>query len=221
MSRTLRSLTACLAVGALGLLAAGCGASHSASATNATSAPRTRPMPLNGRFVGSGKFPGFAGILIPAVIHDPKVWERDLGMTPPQLQTAASQLRRLGFRAATRQTLYGERRSSAEIVSVVEQFRSTRAARKQLDEQGARLPGSTVRPGVAHHPFSVPGIPGAIGFQTHGPSTRSQSVAFSAGPFYYAVGVLAPRGAGRAPSRAQLLGACKSLYLRVRHAFTS
>jgi hypothetical protein len=121
----------------------------------------------------------------------------------------AARLRRLGFVAAVREPLVGVNGSQGGGLSIVEQFRSPAAAQQQL---AAEIKLSTA-PGIHATLFTVPGIPGARGFELSGPAGAGSNVEFTKGSYYYLVGAAQPPNGPSA--RASVIAAAQHLYARV------
>lgn len=206
-----------LAAVAFATLLAGCGAGAAPGHAAQAGSPASR-IPLTERLIDPSFLPGLHGILMPTAIRSPAAWEEDLGVVGPPAQHAAETLKRLGFLAAARQTLFAERRSSVEVISIVERFRSRSGARGQLARAGSQPRGPGALLGLPVRRFQVPAIPGSRAAATAGPSTTSQSIAFASGPFYYQVVLLTPRDDRHGPSRHELIAACAKLWGQVRNA---
>lgn len=116
-------------------------------------------------------------------------------------------LRRNGFRAGAREDLNN---GGTAGLSLVEQFRSPSAAHAALifEMSGFKATQKTSSP---YTPFSVSGIPGAVGFTLGPPGRSGISIAFSDRSYYYLVG---EAGGGR-PTIASLTAAAQHLYQRV------
>ncbi len=111
-----------------------------------------------------------------------------------------------GFRAGATEELTGPGTSG---LSVVEQFRSTAAARAALDFYLSRLkaPGSSAGADVS---CNVSRIPGAVAFSLGG-AGGGINIAFARGDFYYLIG----QGGGGAAAISGLDVAARHLYDRV------
>jgi hypothetical protein len=126
---------------------------------------------------------------------------------PPALRAPeAARLKASGFVAGISEQL-APTQGGGEAISVVEQFRSAKAAKGEVAAQlgQARGRGETA--------FPVTGIPGARGWGV-GTPTPDANIAFAVGPYYYLVG-FGSSGVG-APTHAQLTIAAQRLYGRVR-----
>ncbi len=214
---------------ALATAVAGCGATRapagggarSSASGDALRVSAGSALPLTGRLLRASDFRGYHLLQPPTVVRSPREWETTVGTATFPLRTGAfplhqaARLTRLGFIAATYETLAAEQRSSAEVTSSVEQFSSGAAARQELAQFHALSSAGTARSGLRLGSFPVGGLPRALGVRAQGPFSSKEIVAFVKGPFYYQVGVVVPRGGGTAPSRETLIKACSSLYRRV------
>jgi hypothetical protein len=124
-----------------------------------------------------------------------------------------------GFVAGTREDLFREERSSAQLTSIVEEFHSATGARAELLYRQSRARAPRQIAGETYTtPFRVSGIPNAAGYDMTIPGSVSHTVAFSNGRFYYQVSATAPPTEGAAPDRAQVILAATSLYDRISAA---
>jgi hypothetical protein len=149
---------------------------------------------------------GFKSVGV-SIYHSPSSWISGAPGVPADQQAAEkAMLNRDGFRAGARENLQN---SATPGLSVVEQFRSPRAARDAfaLYRSQFKAPGAT---SGAYAPFHVPGIPAALGFSLGG-SGGGINIAFSDGAYYYLVGRV-----GDSPTTiASLIAAAQHLYHRV------
>jgi hypothetical protein len=170
---------------------------HSAGATgplrSSTHGPRAR-----------GFRTGFSASAINAAS-----WVEEEELPPIQTAKEATRLEHLGFVRAVRELLYPVNGGHAEGLSIVEQFRSPRAAGTELAAQ--LMMGKTHRAGA----FAVPSIPGAGGFGGLSGQTTNYNVAFADGSYYYLVGAGFSRGTANAPTQADVVAAAQHLYRRV------
>jgi hypothetical protein len=100
-------------------------------------------------------------------------------------------------------------RAGAEGLSVVERFRSSKSARAETAF------AATPQPGAKQTDFTVPGIPGARGFDISSAQTSGYNIAFGVGSHFYLVGVGWQTALPHPPSRAKLVTAAQRLYKRV------
>jgi hypothetical protein len=187
----------------------GCGGSRRGPAQ------RSPKLSLPQRLIRAARFPGFHRFATPAVTRDPERWEAKAGLVGSELRHATDRLTRLGFVAGGRETLAPHYRSQVEIVSTVEEFRSSEGAKAELAGAHAQPRARGVRPEVTEHEFPVPAVPGARGIETKAPFSKRQSVAFAAGRFFYLVTVTAPSGGGKPPTRQHLIASSTAWYHRV------
>jgi hypothetical protein len=213
-----RALLTALLTAATSALPTACGATQGSARHGRQPRPTTSAVLLTQRLIGAAELPGMHAIQIPTVIRSAATWEQGVGLVGPQLERETAALTRLGFFAGVRQTLDGQGRSTVEITSVVERFRSAAGARANLARASRHPRGPGVQPRLRVHPFRVAAIPGAVGESTAGPFSSSQSVAFVAGPFYYQVVAITPRAREQAPTRARLIAACTVAYRRLGRA---
>ena len=118
--------------------------------------------------------------------------------------------------AGVRKDLSGDERSSAQLTSVVEKFRSLAGARAELNYWHAQVRLAGQMTGETYTmPFRVSGIPSAAGYDTAIRGSLGHTVAFIDGRFYYQRTATAPPTEHGAPSRAQVISAATSLYNRI------
>lgn len=116
---------------------------------------------------------------------------------------------REGFQGGAVENLTGP--PSDEGLSIVEQFRSPRAAREALAFYISQQKEPEVQSSDgAYAAFKVPGIPGAVGY-TLGGASGGANVAFAQSDYYLLVG----REGGSPADLGGLKSAARSLYLRV------
>jgi len=155
-----------------------------------------------------GELPGFTRQGTRQLGINAASWVAELPAS--QRAREAARLQSLGFIAAVRELLlHPASGSPAEALSIVEQFPSPRAARKELAFQVRRGIG----PGVSE--FAVPAIAGARGFGGSSPQSTGLNVAFTKGSYYYLVGAGWPTGSPTPTTRAALIAAAVRLYERV------
>jgi hypothetical protein len=203
----------------IALLLAGCGgSSHNSTSAGAAPAPTGPPanVPLPpgaspaarhvfGRVLRAGDLPGLQPQGGRQVGFNASSWVGGEELPQAQRAEVIARLERLGFVAGVRERLTPSAGGPGEAISIVEQFRSVRAAQEELAADAQQLKA------LGQSEFAVPAIPGARG--VGGPG--GFNVAFSDGVYYYLVGAGFPPGAPGAPSHATLSAAARRLYLRV------
>ena len=217
-----------LAVAAASIGTAGCGASRPAErigtpraapteqrTSSRTAATLTRALLATDGLL-SCRFPSFHAIETPTIVRAAGVWTADEGVPGAQGQLQADRLDRIGFVAAVRQSMYADERSSAQLTSIVEEFRSPAGARAELTYRRLQARAAAQLGGETYTPFHVSEIPDAVGYDTVIPGTIGYTAAFTVGPFYDQLEAIAPPSDPAAPSRTQIIGAVASLYQRVR-----
>jgi hypothetical protein len=206
--------SALLAGVAAAVVIAGCGggghaASTSSSASIATTGASASPVPggIRSRLLGQNELAGFRSSGV-TVYKTASSWlSSEQGVPPNQVAAERAMLARDGFSLAAREDLMSGGKAG---LSLVEQFRSPAAARDAFRLYAAQFkaPGA---PGGAYAPFSVPGVPGAVGFSLGGASGGGINIAFTDGDYYYLVGQ-----EGASPTAiANLNAAAQHLYRRV------
>ncbi len=186
---------------------AGCGGtSHAGSSPSQTSTASTSAVQqarlhrLSERTLRSGELAGLKSSGQRSATTASKwVFEDDV---PETLQSAeASRLRRLGFLGGVRDELARPGGGHAEGLSLVLEFSSPAAAASNLAFETSSRSG--IPPPQQH--FTVPGIPGARGYEYISPNEHGSNVAFVKGPYYYLVG----ESAGPSPRQAVIAAAQK------------
>ncbi len=170
------------------------------------------------RVLRSSRLAGFSAIEPPAVVHSPLVWAANEGSVGPHLERQVRRLDGLGFLGGVDEQLFAGKHTTAEVDSVVEEFRLHQGADGELSAQYTAAWQRWHTTGASFERFVVVGIPGAIGYDAGGPAFVHDTVAFAACAFYYAVRSTVPRRAHGAVGRAAVIAAAIPLYRRVRNA---
>jgi hypothetical protein len=205
------------------LVLSGCGsASHKAASTTAVTTtagpPSTASLPpgappalrgVSGRVLNAGQLAGFAPHGRRLLGINATSWVAGEQLPSPARAKEATRLQRLGFVGAVSERLAPTNGSAAEGLSIVEQFRSARAADTELAAQVKMTEAKGAKA------FAVPVIPGASGFGGASGGTTGYNVAFADGAYYYLVGAGWPTGTPSPPTRAALIAAAQGLYRRV------
>ncbi len=203
------------------LAAAGCGlgcpwgSDHGRARDRShTASKRAAPagLRLTIRLLRSSRRPGLHAIAGPMVIHDLVVWAGDSGMPDYDAKLAGRRLTRLRFLAGC-EDLFDQDPATAQVVSVVERYRSPRSARSELAHEFARVRAA---PGRVVARFTVRVIPEAGDDDIVIAGSVTHAVAFTGGPFYCLISASAARGERVAPIRQQVISAATALYRRVR-----
>lgn len=215
-----RTLTLLLVAGILAVGVAGCGSSGF---------PRARPvakaidgLSLAQRLLDPARLRGFALLGPPLVVASARTWGADRGQVNPQLAAQTSQLDRLGFAGGAQETMAAtvngpaEGTGGAEVSSAVVELGSSRAAHTALRDRVTLARRNWQMAGGRLTRFRVPGVPGAVGFDTAGPDRTGHTVAFALGRFLYVVASSSAQGNRFAPSRSRIKSAATALYQRMR-----
>lgn len=159
-----------------------------------------------------GELHGF-NVTAPISATNPRAWVAVDHFPAAQRAAIVARLRRLGFTAGTREDLVwaapsasGSTTPPAAGLSVVEQFRTSAAARTELT---AELPG--LGPGTA---ITVGGVPGARGYSSTGGGQDFANVLFTSGPDLYLVGAEWPTSLKQKMSLQALVAAVQREYQR-------
>ncbi len=159
-----------------------------------------------------GELHGF-DVAEPAAAANPRAWVAVNQFPAGQRAATVSRLRRLGFTGGVREDLAWAAPNApasgsppAAGLSVVEQFRTPAAARRELT---AELP--TLGPGTA---IRVGGVPGARGYSSSGGGQDFSNVLFTSGPDVYLVGAEWPTSLKGKMSVQELVAAVQHEYQR-------
>jgi hypothetical protein len=222
---------------AVALAIAGCGGGNSKSSSTAGSASTSRTGPPPGAPPGAtrfgpggppgtapagsrpthgigalvlrrGELPGFTAQSAVSTATTGTAFAADEGIPSGRIKKEAARLARAGFVAGAIEHLMSP--AGAEGLSVADRFRNSKSARAEIAF------AATPPPGVKQTDFTVPGIPGARGFDSSSAQSSGHNIAFAVGSYYYLVGVGWPTVLPHPPSRAQLVTAAQRLYKRVR-----
>ncbi len=192
-----RSLKAATLVALALALPAGCGGSKkpppaTGTPTAEASAPAVDLTPL---LVADDVLPGFRHTSAePVVDDDADAWAKT------NEEPDSAQLKALGFVAGARQDLIGP--PGAYGLNLVERFRTADAALQRLT--------LTIRDlGNQQGQFRVPGVPGAIGFESGSGSKRGRSIAFRKGQTVF---LLSYQVSKKTPSIARFKAAVRKWY---------
>jgi hypothetical protein len=230
-----RKLTAVAAAFAM-VGVAGYGVSQLSGDSQASSPAASSPvnLPLSARVLAPSVLPSFAVTRNPAPIRNASAWATV--EKSPSLLADGARLRALGFVGGVAEQLHAQATSSAQAASdaqatssaqatsIVEQFRSSAGARRELAYQYAQLhrqAGAKGEKGEKVSTFSVPAIPGARGVRVSGGASAGLNILFSAGAYYYAVSAGSPGDAHGTPSQGQLSAAAGWLYLASKGCVSS
>jgi hypothetical protein len=159
------------------------------------------------------QFPGYVVTQAPPIVRSTTTWATAAeGLPGSQIAAESTRLRRLGFVAGIAEHLHGQFPLMVEVLSIVEQYRSSSSARAELAYQYAQTRSQAAAQGSRFTMFPVAGIPGALGWEADDPNNVGINVLFADGPFYYGVGAGFPPNAHGAPTRAQLVAEATALY---------
>jgi hypothetical protein len=179
--------------------------------TSTTVASLQVNLPLSARVLEPSVLPRFVVTRNPLPISNPSAWAT-VERSPSPLSEGA-RLGALGFVGGVAEQLHGQYPVNAQAISIVEQFRTSSGARRELAYQFAQLKNQH---GDRLSTFSVPGIPGARGVRITGGATAGANVLFAAGSYYYAVGAGSPSSSHGALGQGRLSAAAGWLYLASR-----
>jgi hypothetical protein len=223
---------------AVGLAITGCGgSSNSKSSSTASSASTTRTAPPAGAPPGAtrfgpggppgtaparsqpthgigalvlrrGELPGFTAQGEVSTATGASAFAADEGIPPERIKKEAARLARAGFVAGAIEHLVSP--AGTEGLSVADRFRSSKSARAEVAF------AATPQPGAKQTDFTVPGIPGARGFDASSAQSSGHNIAFAVGSHYYLVGVGWPTVLPHPPSRAELVTAAQRLHRRAQ-----
>jgi hypothetical protein len=217
----LRAVILCGVCGVVAL--AGCGGSSKSSSastappsTSRSTSLRTHPpaplASIRGRMLNNNEPAGFteSGRVIGLT---PKMWLQENQTPQNQVGSETARLGRLGFvKGVTEDLSAGSSQGALSGLSLVEQFRTPKAARSELATEVREFKRSITSP--AHYfAFAVAGIPGAQGSGTVSTGTAGIYLAFTEGDYYYLVGEGGPDL--RELKKAALRAAAVHLYHRV------
>ena len=196
-------LVGCLAVGALLLPVA----------PTARSETTVKPLHITGRVLQANELPAFAPAERAGVVTNVTAWNK---VAPSGGVDVTIRLRKAGFVAAVREDLRWTKGTNRGALSAVVRLGSAKAARAEIAQElrdFAHEPGS--RGVLTYTPFPVSTIPGARGFSKTASDGAGHNIIFADGPFTYHVGVGWGPQVKDPPTRAQLIAAATSLYMRV------
>jgi hypothetical protein len=189
------------------------------TASSAASAGSGIPsLSLTDRVFSPSAFPGFIRLQQPVVVRTAAAWA-----TGAEQSTRAAReterLQRLGFVAGVDEHLHGRYPVAAEVVSVVEQYRSAAGARAELAYQYKQSTNTTPGSRVRLTRFAVGGIPSAVGFEVDDAHTTGINVMFTNGRFFYVLGSGFPHRAYGAPTQQMMIAGAGSMYTLVNGCF--
>jgi hypothetical protein len=210
------------AVAALCALAGCGGATHTTARSTTATAPTTSsatrlpsgaPPTLRGvfgRVLAANELAGFKPQGRRLLGTNATGWVVETEVPASQQARETARLQGLGFLAGIKERLTPTTGTTAEGLSIVEQFRSPSAALAELAAQSrmAKAAGPVTT-------FSVAGIPGAFGFGGSRRENSGENVAFTKGSYYYLVGAGWPTATHSPPTRASVIAAAQRLYRRV------
>lgn len=165
-------------------------------------------LPLTARVLRVGDLPEMVPTSPPTVTAGAAAWAAGEGLPPGAIANETDRLRSLGFAEGVDENLKTRGNGDRFGLSLVERFSSSGAAKAELRYVS--------RPGAGWTYFSVPGIPGARGFEATSGRYGGRNVAFADGSFYYLVGAGWSRAkAADKVARADVIAAARRLYGRV------
>jgi hypothetical protein len=186
---------ATLLVGALSVLSVACGGSQESPAPSATATATAAAVELAPLLVAADGLPGFRPTgAEPVEQDDADAWAKT------NEEADSSQLKALEFVAGARQDLIGP--PGAYGLNLVERFRTD-------EEAGQRLTYTVRDLGNGKARFRVPGVPGAVGFESGSGKSLGRSVAFRKGATVF---LLSHQVGKRTPSIARLKTAVRDWY---------
>jgi hypothetical protein len=165
-----RFRTSCGGLAILSLLAlAACGG---------TSSPKPNDTALKQGLLSSGQLAGM-NTQGTSPDHSIALWLTGEGLSGSQAQAESARLRSIGFSAGISEQLVSPTNTDRYGVSSVEQFKTAKGASAELADAVATNGPWTL--------FSVPGVPGARGFEQDG-SAGGRNIAFTHGDYFYIIG---------------------------------
>jgi hypothetical protein len=165
-----RFRTSCGGLAILSLLAlAACGG---------TSSPKPNDTALKQGLLSSGQLAGM-NTQGTSPDHSIALWLTGEGLSGSQAQAESARLRSIGFSAGISEQLVSPTNTDRYGVSSVEQFKTAKGASAELADAVATNGPWTL--------FSVPGAPGARGFEQDG-SAGGRNIAFTHGDYFYIIG---------------------------------
>lgn len=172
-----------------------------------------KPLPLAGRVLRAGEFPGFVPRQQPSALTDVAAWNK---VAPSGGIDVRARLSREGFVAGVREDLTWTKGNDRGALSAAVRLGSPKAARAEIAQQLRDFAAEPGRRGVLTFTrFAVPGIPGAFGFTKTANDGAGHNIIWADGPFTYHVGVGWGAQVTDKPTQAQLISAARTLYLRV------
>jgi hypothetical protein len=180
-----------------------------------SSATTGKPLPLAGRVMRAGDFPGFVPKQQPSALTDVAAWNK---VAPSGGIDIRTRLTREGFVAGVREDLAWTKGNDRGALSAAVRLGSPAAARTEITEQLRDFHAEVGHRGVlTYSAFAVPGIPGAHGFTKTAKDGAGHNIIWADGPFTYHVGVGWGPQVTDKPTQAQLISAAKTLYSRVHN----
>jgi hypothetical protein len=162
---------------------------------------------LTQRVLHAGQFAGMKPGTPPTVTKGAATWVATEGLSTAARKAELARLHRLGFVAGIDENLVTPSNQHRFGLSLVEQFSSAASAR-------AELTNATHTYGPWTY-YSIPGIPGARGFDSVSTSGGGRNVGFIDGPYFYVVGAGWNAGASNAVSRDTVIAGALLIYRHV------
>ena len=144
-----------------------------------------RPLPLAGRVLRPGEFPGFVPKQQPSALTDVAAWNK---VAPSGGVDVRARLTREGFIAGVREDLTWTKGTDRGALSAAVRLGSPKAARAEIAAQLRDFRAEIGHRGVlTYTAFTVPGIPGAHGFTKTAKDGAGHNIIWADGPFTYHV----------------------------------
>lgn len=133
-------------------------------------------------------------------------WIAQGDLSGPGGQAETARLKHLGFVAGISEQVSTLHNGNRYGLTLVEQFSSAKGPAAEL--------ARTVTTNGPWTLFTIPGVPGARGFEQDG-SRGGRNIAFGHGDYFYVIGSGWQNGASNAVPRAQMIAIAQRLYHRV------
>ena len=178
-----------------------------------SSAATGQPLPLAGRVLRAGEFPGFIPKQQPSALTDVAAWNK---VAPSGGVDVRARLMREGFVAGVREDLTWTKGNDRGALSAAVRLGSPTAARAEIAQELRDFHAEVGHRGVlTYTAFAVPGLPAAHGFTKTATDGAGHNIIWADGPFIYHVGVGWGAQVTDKPTQGQLISAARTLYSRV------
>jgi hypothetical protein len=175
------------------------------AACGGTSSPKPNDTALKQGLLTSGQLTGMDPQTT-APDNSITVWLAGESLSTSQAQAESARLRHIGFVAGISEPLASSTNTDRYGLTGVEQFKTAKGASAELAHALATNGPWTL--------FTVPGVPGARGFEQDG-SAGGRNVAFTHGDYYYIVGSGWQKKASDGVPIATMIAVAQTLYHHV------